>query len=53
MNGKPIEALWIRVARQLRIVRAAVYGALCGEWLAKLSLKDHYAVARAGKQPRA
>ncbi len=53
MNGKEIEALWVRAARQLRIARATVYGALSGEWLAKLSLKDHYAAGRVAKQPRA
>jgi hypothetical protein len=46
MNRKQIETQWLGVMNRLKSARAKLYGAVHGEWLAKLRLRDNYAKKR-------
>jgi len=42
VNRNQIETRWLELAKRLKSTCAKLYGAVNGEWLAKLRLKDHY-----------
>ena len=42
VNRKQVATKWHGLTKRLKAAGARLYGALNGEWLAKLRLKDHY-----------
>jgi hypothetical protein len=46
MNWSPIARTWHRVADGLKLAPGRLYRALGTDWLAKMSLRNHYAERR-------
>ena len=46
MNWSPIARMWHRVTYGLKSTFGRLYRALAADWLAKISLRDHYADRR-------
>jgi hypothetical protein len=46
MNWSPMARMWHRVTYGLKSTFGRLYRALAADWLAKISLRDHYADRR-------